>query len=125
MCSARPRLGELQNEITPYCAAHWIVIGTQLGIHSGLLQGIQASFPADAFRCCNKMFEIWLDTDCNATWDKIYRAIKSPGVNKANLNFQQDNSTYPCTYVHTFRILCSFCVHVANNIVAIVAYVCT
>ena len=99
MCSVRPCLEDLQNEITPYYAAHWTVIGTQLGIHSGLLQGIQASFPADAFRCCNKMFEIWLDTDCNATWDKIYRAIKCPGVIKANSSFQQEDGMYVYTYL--------------------------
>jgi len=82
----RPCLEELQNTITPYYAAHWTVIGTQLGIHSGTLQGIQVSFPADAFCCCNKIFEVWLDSDCNATWDEINRAIQSPGVTKANMN---------------------------------------
>ena len=86
--SIRPRLEDLQNDITPYYAAHWTVIGTQLGIHSGILQGIQASYPADAFQCCNKMFEIWLDTDCNATWDKIHKAIKCPGVTKAKVDFK-------------------------------------
>ena len=86
--SARPHLEDLQNNITPYYAAHWTVIGTQLGIHSGMLQGIQASYPADAFHCCNKMLEIWLDTDCNATWDKVYKAIECPRVTKANFNFQ-------------------------------------
>ena len=102
--SARPLLKDLQNNITPYYAAHWTVIGTQLGIHSGILQGIQASYPADAFRCCNKMLEIWLDTDCNATWDKIYKAIESPGVTKANLNLQQDNGMFRiivCNYLCT------------------------
>ena len=86
--STRPSLEDLQNIITPYYAAHWTVIGTQLGIHSGILQGIQASVPADAFRCCNMMFEKWLDTDCSATWDKIHRAIQCPGVIKENINFQ-------------------------------------
>ena len=89
---------DLQNKITPYYAAHWTVIGTQLGIHSGILQGIQACFPADAFRCCNKMFEVWLDTDCNATWDKVYKAIQSPGVTKTNMNFQQNYNMYVASY---------------------------
>ena len=104
MCSARPRLEEIQNKITPYYAANWDVIGTQLGIHSGILQGIQASFPADAFRCCNKMFEIWLDTDCNATWDKIYKAIRCPGVNKANSSFQQEDGMHIRTYLLNFIV---------------------
>ena len=99
MHSARPCLKDLQNEITLYYAAHWTVIGIQLGIHSGLIQGIQASIPADAFRCCNKMLEIWLDTDCDATWDKVYRAIKCPGVTKANSNSQQEDGMQICTYL--------------------------
>ena len=86
--STRPSLGDLQNIITPYHAAHWTVIGTQLGIRSGILQGIQASVPADVFRCCNMMLEKWLDTDCNATWDKIYKAIECPGVTKGSINFR-------------------------------------
>ena len=101
----RPLLQDLQNEITPYYAAHWTVIGTQLGIHSGLLQGIQASFPADAFRCCNKMFEIWLDTDFNATWNKIYRVFESPGITKTITNFQPSNGTYVCTYICVYAPL--------------------
>ena len=91
--SARPLLKDLQNDITPYYAARWTVIGTQLGIHSGILQGIQASYPADAFHCCDMMFEIWLDTDCNATWDKIHKAIECPGVTKANLIFHGKHVT--------------------------------
>ena len=89
--SARPLLRDLQNNITPYYAAHWTVIGTQLGIHSGILEGIQASYPADAFCCCNKMLERWLDTDCNATWDKIHKAIECPGVTQVKVNSLPQN----------------------------------
>ena len=92
--SARPLLKDLQSDITPYYAAHWTVIGTQLGIHSGILEGIQASYPADAFRCCNKMLEMWLDTDCNATWDKIHKAIECPGVTQVKVHSQQNDGKF-------------------------------
>ena len=52
------------------------------------------NYPADAFCCCNKMLEIWLNTDCNATWDKIHKAIKCPGVTRANLNLQQNDGKF-------------------------------
>ena len=94
--SARPLLKDLQSNITPYYAAHWTVIGTQLGIHSRILEGIQASYPADAFCCCNKMLEIWLDTDCNATWDKIFKAIECPGVTRARV---WHHCKYMCRYI--------------------------
>ena len=99
MNSARPLLKDLQNNITPYYAAYWSVIGTQLDIHSGILQGIQANFPTDVFRCCNMMLEIWLDTDCNATWDKIFKAIECPGVTRTNSNFQQVDGKYVHKYL--------------------------
>jgi len=101
---------DLQSKITPYYAARWTVIGTQLGIHSGTLQGIQASFPADAFRCCNEMLEVWLDTDCNATWDKVYKAVQSPGVTKTNMIFQLNDGmyVYVCT-ASNYTIICSYC----------------
>ena len=99
MLSGRPSLEDLQNSITPYYAAHWTVIGTQLGIPSGTLQGIQASVPADAFRCCNIMLTMWLDTDCNATWDKIYKATRCAAVAKAKENFQLNDGMYIYTYM--------------------------
>ena len=104
-----PLLKDLQNTITPYYAAHWIVIGTQLGIPSGTLQGIQASFPSDAFHCCNMMLEKWLDIDCNATWGKVYKALECPGVIKTRANFQLNNgmysaySTYIVLYVFVYE----------------------
>ena len=73
------------------------MIGTQLGIHPGILQGIQASYPADAFRCCNMMLEKWLDTDCNASWDNVFKAIQCPGVTKP---IQQHNGMYIRTYTY-------------------------
>ena len=97
--STRPCLKDLQNDITPYYAAQWTVIGAQLGIHSGILRGIQASYPADAFRCCDMMLEEWLGTDCNASWDKVFKAIQCPGVTKA---IQHHNGMYKDTYAHTY-----------------------
>ena len=40
----------------------------------------------NAFRCCNEMLQKWLESDCNATWDKIWKAVESPAVTKAKLN---------------------------------------
>ena len=98
--STRPLLKDLQNIITPFYAAHWIVIGTQLEIPLGILQGIQASNPTDAFHCCNMMLVEWLDTDYNATWDKIYAAVDCPGVTKAVLNFKLNNGMFACVLVN-------------------------
>ena len=47
------------------------------------------------------MLEIWLDTDYNATWDKIREAIKCPGVTKLMINFQQ-NGMYVRVHAHAY-----------------------
>ena len=74
---------DLQNVITLNYAAQWMVIGTQLGIDYGALQIIERNFPSDVVRCCNEMFQKWLQSDCDATWDKIWEVVKSPTVSKA------------------------------------------
>ena len=50
------------------------------------------------------MLEKWLDTDCNATWDKIYKAVECPGVTKTKANFYLNNGMYVCVVftAHSF-----------------------
>ena len=97
----RVRLEDLQNNITPYYAAHWIAIGNILGIHLEILQKIEASYPGDSFHCCNMMLEKWLDADIDATWDKIAGALLRSGVTKTISNLKQYNGMYIHAYIHT------------------------
>jgi len=75
-----PKLKDLYNIVTPDYAAHWKVIGALLDISSGRLNGIEKTFPANAFWCCNEMLRTWLEIDTSATWRKLTQAIDSPGV---------------------------------------------
>ena len=75
-----PKLKDLYNKVTPEYAAQWRIIGTLLDVSKGRLDGIERSFPSNAFWCCNKMLEIWLETDINATWRKMVEALDSPAV---------------------------------------------
>ena len=77
---APPKLKDLYNKVTPEYAAHWRVIGTLLDISKGRLDGIERSFPCNAFWCCNKMLETWLEIDTSATWRKLIEALDSPAV---------------------------------------------
>ena len=79
-----PKLKDLYNIVTPDYAAHWKVIGTLLDISKGRLDGIERSFPANAFWCCNKMLEVWLEIDTSASWRKIVQVIESPAVMAAS-----------------------------------------
>lgn len=74
-----PRLKDLINEVTPRYCAYWNEIGTLLDIHKGTLDSIESEY-RDQRRCCNKMFEEWLDRDISASWEKLLSAITSPAV---------------------------------------------
>ena len=73
-----------------------------LGIHSEILQEIEANYPGNLFRCCNIMLEKWLDADIDATWDKIYGTLLRSGVTKTISNLKQYNGMYIHTYIHIF-----------------------
>ena len=75
-----PKLKDLYNLITPEYAAHWKVIGTLLGIESGILTGIERNFPSNVSWCCNELLETWLERDTESSWKKIIQVIDSPAV---------------------------------------------
>ena len=76
----RPLLKDLQLYITPYYAADWREIGVLLGIRIGILNSVEYERSTDVERCCNKMLEIWLDNEADASWAKIDAVINSPAV---------------------------------------------
>ena len=30
--------------------------------------------------CCTEMLELWLNRQCNATWNQLIEALKAPGI---------------------------------------------
>ena len=75
-----PSLKDLQQHITPRYAAHWKVIGTQLGLPSGALDIIEHDNVYRVKPCCNDMLKKWLETDLTASWGKLFHVIESPAV---------------------------------------------
>jgi len=75
-----PQLKELHNHITPLYAAHWRVIGTQLGLPTGRLDIIEHDNYHKAELCCNAVLEEWLEVDPSASWNKLLSVIQSPAV---------------------------------------------
>ena len=72
-----PLLKDLYQHITPQYAADWKVIGTLLGLPSGVLHTIKADYPTNAKWCCNEMLEKWLERDITASWGKLLTVIGS------------------------------------------------
>ena len=71
---------DLQNYITPHYAANWKVIGTQLGLPSGLLDIIEHDNVYKSVPCCNTMWSTWLKMDPSASWEKLLKVVGSPAV---------------------------------------------
>ena len=78
--NSQPELRDLYNLITPEYAAHWKVIGTLLGVESGIMNAIEGAFPTNIPWCCNKFLETWHSRDTEATWKKIIHVIDSSAV---------------------------------------------
>ena len=72
---ARPTLEELCRHITPEHASNWRKIGIQLGIFFSDLNAIEQVYPGLHEICCNEMFEKWLQSDPNATWNNVFDAV--------------------------------------------------
>ena len=75
-----PLLKDLYQHITPQYAAHWKMIGTLVGLPSGILDTIETKYPTDAKWCCNRMLEVWLNIDNTASWDKLLTITGSLAV---------------------------------------------
>ena len=70
----------MYNLISPKYAASWRIIGTSLGLDSGLLDIIEHDYHHKAEDCCNAVWRQWLDIDGTATWYKVAEIIDSPAI---------------------------------------------
>lgn len=84
-----PLLKDLYEHVTPQYTAVWRVIGTLLDLRNEELAAIEAEYPTNFSRCCNKMLEKWLEVDNEASWNKICDVIESSAVS----NYSQTKGT--------------------------------
>ena len=79
-----PTPKQLRNIVKPDTsglAAKWHELGTQLLADDtvGILKVIESNHK-DVSTCCNKMFEIWLQSQPNATWSQLISALNFIGM---------------------------------------------
>jgi len=74
---SKPEMKQLTEWVTPKFAVHWKSIGKSLYIPKGQLDILGEDYSRNVQRCCNEMFSTWLDSDPNATWEKVQEAIKN------------------------------------------------
>ena len=92
--SAVPLMKDLIKYVCDKYAANWKRIGYYIDMPPGTLNAIERNFPSNAKWCCQQLFEEWLQTDSNASWNKVLSAIDSlPACDKsvAEINVTQGN----------------------------------
>ena len=76
-----PLLKDLYDHVVPSVADKWRDIGVQLLhptlISNRVLEVIAADHPHSVEGCCKSMFEKWLDTQKDASWSQLVKAINT------------------------------------------------
>ena len=86
----RPTLKELHRHVVMKVADKWRDLGVQLlrSDQERMLNIIKADHPHDSSGCCKDLFEKWLETNADATWEVLIKALKSPTVHLDYLSSQ-------------------------------------
>ena len=81
--SERPSLKDLHDHVVSQVAHKWKDLGVQLlkSDQQNELSIIAADYPGNCRECCKRVFEIWLNTTADATWDQLIAALESVGLN--------------------------------------------
>ena len=91
----KPTISQLQNFVIHKVTPKYYELGIELykdpDVHR--LDAIKKAFAADLASGCTDMFNFWLQTyGENATWDRLIRALKAPGLqlNAIALNIMRE-----------------------------------
>jgi len=70
-------------------AEKWWDLGVQLLVSDerqiATLIVIAANYPQNVVKCCQTMFEEWLEIRNDASWNQLIEALKSPGIELLHL----------------------------------------
>ena len=79
---SKPTIKQLQRHVVPRVAAKYYEVGIELykddDVHH--LDTIQKSCAMDYTKGCTDMFKFWLGTYGAATWDRLIKGLKAPGL---------------------------------------------
>ena len=78
----RPSLKDLYDHVLMNVADKWRDLGVQLlrPDKANSLNIIAANHPNDVESCCKCVFEKWLNTTTDATWNQLISALKCPSL---------------------------------------------
>ena len=80
--SERPSLRDLYRHVTIKAAHKWRDLGIQLLKYDPIRTSdmIAADNPHDVVSCCEHVFQRWLETSADASWNQLIIALRSPTV---------------------------------------------
>ena len=78
VCVAKKQeLAELIGFVTTHYSTHWRRIGILLNISDSTLDDIEQEYLINPHWCCDKMLNIWKETDESASWNMLVTTINS------------------------------------------------
>jgi len=78
MSIGKPKLKHLCNYVVRKVAVKWKVLGIQLDVDKDTLDIIKRDNSHSCEDCCREMFEKWLETKAEPTWNKLIKALMTP-----------------------------------------------
>ena len=74
-----PDLAEFNRYIRLVVASKWHDLGVQLKLDVNKLNTIKANHPGDVEQCCTEMYQLWTQSDLQASQEKLAIALQNIG----------------------------------------------
>ena len=106
----RPKLEDLNNNVVPWLAPQWQLLGAMLQIKDHLLKIIEHDYHKDCETCCSKMLSDWLDLNPTASWRGLLTALYTLyyGENKYMYTFLHIGLFYPSTALVSYVFIIQY-----------------
>ena len=104
-----PSLKDLYEHVVPKVADKWRDIGVQLLdptlINDRVLDVIEADHPHSVEKCCKRVFEKWLSTKEDASWNRLIEAITIVGLKSLSSLLKKSLEGNACIYITTYMYI--------------------
>ena len=82
LVKSKPTKNKLLDHVIPHVTSRWYTLGVKLlnEDQESYLDVIESNHAGDNETCCMKMFWYWLNTNTDATWQRLIEGLQSPAV---------------------------------------------
>ena len=88
-----PRMKYLIRHVIPHIIIKWYEIGVELldMCDESKLKIIKCNHPGDVEKCAFEMLKLWLETEVDASWNKLIQVFKQRQIDLFLLAFKIEN----------------------------------